>query len=327
MAHVSTNVVHNTSGPAVSMKFPHGKRFAFTILDDTDDSTLENVKPVYDVLKAYGIRTTKTVWPVDCPEGSRNFFAADTLQREAYLEFVHQLAADGFEIAFHGATMESSTRERTVRALELFKSEFGGYPTLYCNHGQNRENLYWGHKRFQTAWLRRSIRLFRKEKGSYYLGDVEGSDYFWGDLSRKHIRYVRNWTFPRLDMLEVNPEMPYRVPAAQHVNLWFSTADAPDVGAFVRLLSRQNIDRLDRTGGVCIVSTHLGKGFARDGCLDSQVENIFKILSVKQGWYVPATELLDYLVEVQGKGRTLDAWQTAMLEMRYLVNKVVSVFH
>jgi hypothetical protein len=104
------------------MNFPQGKRFAFTILDDTDDATLENVKPVYDALKAHGIRTTKTVWPVDCPEGSRIFFAADTLQRKAYLEFVRRLSADGFEVAFHGATMESSRRDRTVRALEFLKS-------------------------------------------------------------------------------------------------------------------------------------------------------------------------------------------------------------
>lgn len=305
------------------MKFPNSKRFAFTILDDTDDSTLENVKPVYDALKANGLRTTKTVWPVDCPEGSRIFFAADTLQRKAYLEFVHQLATDGFEIAFHGATMESSLRDRVVRALEFFKGEFGAYPTLFCNHGHNRDNLYWGYKRFQTSWLRRTIRLFRKESASYYLGDVEGSDYFWGDLCREHIRYVRNWTFPRLNMFEVNPEMPYRLPGTPHVNLWFSTADAPDVAAFVRLLSRENIDRLDQAGGLCIVSTHLGKGFTRDGRLAPQVESIFRTLSEKQGWYVPASEMLDYLVEAQGKGQTLGAWRTAMLEMRYLVEKLV----
>ena len=30
------------------MKFPNGRRFAFSILDDTDDATLEGVAPVYD---------------------------------------------------------------------------------------------------------------------------------------------------------------------------------------------------------------------------------------------------------------------------------------
>ena len=55
------------------LRFPNGARFAFTILDDTDDSTLENVKPVYDRLRAYGFRTTKTAWPFKSPETSRLF--------------------------------------------------------------------------------------------------------------------------------------------------------------------------------------------------------------------------------------------------------------
>ena len=94
--------------------FPAGKRFSFSVLDDTDDSTLENVRPIYAMLREYGFRTTKTAWPLDCPEGSRNFFAAQTLQDKEYLRFVHELVDEGFELAFHGATMESSPRERTL---------------------------------------------------------------------------------------------------------------------------------------------------------------------------------------------------------------------
>src|SRR5881296_2966253 len=105
--------------------FPEKKRFAFSILDDTDDSTLANVKPVYDQLRQYGLWATKTVWPLDCPEGSRLFHAAETLQDKAYLAFVHQLVNEGFELAFHGATMESSHRERTIQGLEFIKREFG----------------------------------------------------------------------------------------------------------------------------------------------------------------------------------------------------------
>jgi len=304
------------------MNYPQGKRFAFTILDDTDDSTLENVRPVYDALKAHGLRTTKTVWPVDCPEGSRIFFAADTLAREPYLRFVRELQADGFEIAFHGATMESSRRERTERALDLFKREFGAYPALFCNHGQNRDNLYWGHKRFRTWWLRRMAGLLRKQAASHYLGELEDTEFFWGDLCRQHIRYVRNWTFPRLNMLEVNPDMPYRIPGTPHVNLWFSTADAPDVEEFLRLLTRERLDRLEQAGGLCIISTHFGKGFAKGKVLDPRVRRVFEDLARKPGWYVPVSQMLDYLVETQGKGRTLGSWKTAMLETRYVFSRL-----
>ena len=304
------------------MRYPDGKRFAFSILDDTDDATLENVGPVYDALKAHGLRTTKTVWPVDCPEGSRIYFAADTLAREPYLRFVRALQADGFEIAFHGATMESSRRERTVRALEVFKQEFGSYPRLFCNHGQNRDNLYWGHKRFRSAALRLAVRLLRRGAAAYYQGDVPGSEYFWGDLCRAHIRYVRNWTFPRLDMLEVNPDMPYRDPGTPWVQLWFSTADAPDAGAFVRLLTPEKLERLEQAGGLCIISTHLGKGFAGTQGLDPRVRRVLEDLGRRPGWYVPVSQMLDYLLETQGKGRTLGAWKAAMLEAKYIAGKL-----
>ena len=119
--------------------FPGGRRFAFTILDDTDDATVANVKPLYDLLYELGYRTTKTVWPVACPEGSRIYFAGHTLEDPGYLEFVRELLERRFEVAFHGATMESSVRERTLRALDVLRERLGVEPQIHCNHGHNRE--------------------------------------------------------------------------------------------------------------------------------------------------------------------------------------------
>lgn len=306
------------------MIFPNDRRFAFTILDDTDDSTLENVRPVYDCLKRYGLRTTKTVWAMDCPEGSRLFFAADTLRRKEYLSFVHALAQDGFEIAFHGATMESSSRPRTIQALEFIREEFGEYPKISCSHAFNRENLYWGRDRFQTWWIRGIIGILMKQSGDHYAGHRPASEYFWGDLSAAHIRYVRNLTFSSLNMLDVNPEMPYRRADTPYVNRWFSTADAPDVSAFVRLLTPERLDALQQAGGACILSTHLGKGFVRNGVLDTRVEKIIRQLGERPGWYVPVSELLDYLAQARGTEECLGWWRAWKLEMRYLFDKLRS---
>jgi hypothetical protein len=304
------------------MLFPANKRFAFSVLDDTDDSTLQNVKPVYDALRKYGFRTTKTVWPLDCPEGSRIFFAAETLQNKAYLDFVRCLADDGFEIAFHGATMESSHRGRTIQALEFLKSEFGNYPRLFCNHGHNRENLYWGHKRFQTGVLRQLSRLARREPSNYFAGDVQGSDYFWGDLCKERITYVRNFTFNRINLLAVDPGMPYRLPRTPYVNYWFSTADAPDADAFNRLLTLERIDQLEREGGVCIVSTHLGKGFFRDGKLNSDTSDILRYLAGKAGWFVPVSDVLDYLLKCHHPPSELSWKKRFRLECSFVIDKI-----
>jgi hypothetical protein len=300
---------------------PPGKRFVFTVLDDTDDATLENVQPVYALLQELGLRTTKTVWPLDCPEGSQHFFAAETLQDKAYLRFVHELVDAGFELAFHGATMESSRRERTLRGLEFLRNEFGCYPRVFCNHGKNRENLYWGSRRFSTLGLRFLNRVLVRSFRDHFEGETEGSEFFWGDVCREVIRYVRNFTFDRLNLLEVDPNMPYHVARAPYVKYWFSTADAPDVEAFNRLLSRRRIDQLEADGGVCIVSTHFGKGFAKSGLVDPVTESLLRHLVDKAGWFVPVSDVLDRLLERSG-GRTLTRREILRLELQFVADRI-----
>jgi hypothetical protein len=300
---------------------PAGARFAFSVLDDTDDSTLDNVGPLYTLLRDLGLRTTKTVWPLDCPEGSRNFFAAETLQDKAYLGFVHELADAGFEVASHGATMESSRRERSLEGLELIRSEFGSYPRLFCNHGQNRENLYWGTRRFRSAPLRLLSRAIGRKDGVVYEGDQEGSPFFWGDVCRDVIRYVRNFTFDRLNMLEADPAMPYHLASTPYVRYWFSTADAPDCRAFNRLLTHESIDRLEADGGVCLVSTHFGKGSVKDGRVNPETESLLRYLADKRGWFVPVSDVLDRLLAA-GRGRTLTRGEAMRLELRFLAERI-----
>jgi len=300
---------------------PPGKRFAFSVLDDTDDATLENVEPIYALLRDYGFRTTKTAWPLDCPEGSRNFFAADTLQNKDYLRFVRELVEGGFELAFHGATMESSWRERTLEGLEFLRNEFGHYPRIFCNHGQNRENLYWGNKRFRTPLLRALSRVLMREQGVSYEGAQEGSRFFWGDICRDVIHYVRNFTFERLNMLEVDPGMPYHVAGTPYVRYWFSTADAPDVNAFNRVVSRRRIDQLAADGGVSVVSTHFGKGFVRDGWVNPETKSLLRHLADKGGWLVPVSEVLDRLLAA-GRGRTLTQGELLRIELRFVAERI-----
>jgi hypothetical protein len=306
------------------MKFPDNTQFAFSILDDTDDSTLSNIQPVYDLLWKLGFRTTKTAWPFDCPEGSKIFFAAETLQNKEYLEYTRTLMDRGFELGFHGATMRSSRRDRTYQALEYFKNEFGTYPRIFCNHGNNRENLYWGYKRFQAGIFRELNKIIKKKEINCFDGEIDDSEYFWGDLCREHIQYVRNFTFNRLNMLEVNPEIPYRIPKTKYVNAWFSTADAPDVNAFNKLLTFDRIDELERTGGVCLISTHFGKGFVKGGKINTTTSEILRYIASKNGWFVPVSAILDYLSEKRGSQFEMSYSECFRLEFRYIVDKIMS---
>lgn len=273
---------------------PGGGEFAFTILDDTDNGTVENLAPIYDLLHRLGFRTTKTVWPLDCPEGSQDYHRASTMAEPEYCRFVQQLQALGFEITWHAATMESSTRERTIRGLDAFKRYFGRYPTLHCNHGQNRESIYWGAHRYRNPLFRLVHRLARPKKAPTSSGEVEGSPYFWGDLCREHMRFVRGFTWYDINTLTRDPALVYRLSWTPYVDCWFATSDAADVHQFKRLVTRESIDRLRSERGVCILSTHLGKGFVRDGRVDSQVEDMLRYMAGLPGWFAPVSEILEH---------------------------------
>ena len=41
---------------------PYGKNFAFTITDDPDGTSLPKIKPIYDLLLEYGVKSTIAVW-------------------------------------------------------------------------------------------------------------------------------------------------------------------------------------------------------------------------------------------------------------------------
>lgn len=280
----------------MDLSFPEGRRFAFTIMDDTDVATVANVAPIYRLLDELGMRTTKTVWPVGCPEGSPDFASSETLEDPAYLEMVLSFERRGFEVAYHGATMESSRRERTERALGLYRDYFGGPPRVYANHSYNRENLYWGLDRLDDPLLRGLLKRVQERAPDYYQGHVEGSPWWWGDLAGE-ITYIRNLTYGEINLRRINPSMPYRDPRRPLIPWWFSASDAESVREFNELIQPAAQDRLEAEAGFCIVATHLGKGFVRDGRVDPDTERLLRRLAAKPGWFVPVGTLLDWLRE------------------------------
>ncbi len=282
------------AGPLV---YPGGKRFAFTVIDDTDVATVENVRPIYRLLQRLGMRATKTVWPLACPEGSRNFSSSETLEDREYREFVLDLQRRGFEIASHCATMESSKRERTLAGFQRLAELFGAYPRVHANHAFNRENMYWGADRVDQLVVNALYRRFNGRPVDYYLGHVEGSPYWWGDFCRQHLAYVRNLTFRDINLAKVNPSMPYHDPSRPLVRWWFSAADAEDCYEFNSLLRQDNVARLEAEHGFCIVATHFGKGFVHDGEVNATTRQQLEDLARRDGWFPTVGELLDWLRE------------------------------
>src|SRR5687768_14548029 len=94
------------------IEWPGGKNFAFTIFDDPDLDTVENVAAVYSFLHDIGLRTTKAVWSIR--GNSTPKIGGATCEDEQYLKQILNLKDQGFEIALHNVTYHTSTREETT---------------------------------------------------------------------------------------------------------------------------------------------------------------------------------------------------------------------
>jgi len=301
------------------IEWPDGKAFAFSVFDDTDRATLENVRPVYDLLRDLGLRTTKSVWAI-AGDGVPRIGGA-TVDDPAYRAWTLELQAAGFEIGSHGATPMTSPRDTVRRSLDRFRQIYGHDPSTLANHSGCRESIYWGDDRADglSRLAYNAITGFRRR--GFFRGHKVGDPLFWGDLCRERIRYVRNFTFAQIDTLAACPVMPYHDPERPYVNAWFASSEGADVRAFNACLAEANQERLEASGGACIMYTHFASGFWRDDELDPRFGELMARLAERKGWFVPVTTLLDYLVERRGLTE-LTAGQRRALERRWLRSKI-----
>ena len=278
------------------LNYPNEKSFAFTVFDDTDNSTLANTRPIYDLLSELGIRTTKSVW-VNPPRGPST---GGCLRDDQYRDWILELQASGFEIGLHGIGDGHFEREEILEGLEAFKDILGDYPSIHANHQSNSCNVYWWHNRFPIPfrWI---YSLYNGLKGRGFFregGHVKTSSMFWGDAFQKHIRYVRNLTFNNVNTIACDPRMPYRRKDTPLANFWFSSSDGHTVEEFNDLIHPANLDRLEKEGGSCIVYTHFASGFVNEkGVINPVFLQRMKDLSSRNGWFVPVSPVLDHLLE------------------------------
>ena len=271
--------------------WPHNKKFAFTIVDDTDNSCLSNIKPIYDYLLSKGILTTKTTWVYP----SRNHYFGDTLMNDDYLKYLLMLKTNGFEIGLHNVGSGDFSRSEIIEGINLFKEKIGDYPNLHINHSNNKDNIYWGYERFYglTRFIYKNI---RKTIPSF--GNDSNSGFFWGDYCKKYFKYIRGKTFNNINTLKEDKYLVYEESEKQkYSNYWFSSSSTIDGKSFKKLLTKKNIDKLERENGCCILYTHFAYGFLdENGKLDEEVKDVLDYLSKKDGWFVPASTILDFVV-------------------------------
>jgi hypothetical protein len=300
--------------------FPDGKRFAFSVFDDTDFATLDNVRPVYDFLSDLGFRTTKSVWPLpNHPDGP---IGGATLDDDAYRRFILELQDEGFEIGLHNVRNFDANRDTVIRGVHRFRQILGVDPATHCNHISNKENLYWGDLRVNSPWMRAAYNLAtRFRRRNLFKGHDPTSRFFWGDLSLERGLYVRNFVFDEINLDRINPSMPYHDPAKPFVRLWFSSCEGGEVRSFVHTIREEQQDRLLSEGGVCIMYTHFAKGFCEHGKLHPGFERLMRRLAALDGWFVPVRTLLEHLKAQRG-GLEIPRAELGSMERRWSLRKL-----
>jgi len=301
-----------------TIRWPEGKSFAFTVFDDPDSQFLKEGKIVYDFLADLGFRTTKGVWPSGgCREPNS---PGDTCADPTYVDEALALQRRGFEIGYHLNTLHSSTRDEIEAGLDRFRSYFGHDPISMANH-YNEEAIYWGSTRLSGLSKRLYDIATLRRNASRYKGHVENQPFFWGDLCKERIRYCRNFVFLDVNTLKMCPWMPYRDPLRPYVNLWYASTEGSNCQRFLNALSETNQDRLEAENGCCIMYTHFGHQYVENGKLNPAFRALMTRLSKKNGWFVPAASILDFLRAEKGE-TMLNNQMRSRLEWSWLGEKL-----
>ncbi|MEI8349024.1 MAG: hypothetical protein WCI77_02625 [Candidatus Omnitrophota bacterium] len=308
------------------IKWPHGKNFAFTIFDDTDNSTIANTRDVYAFLYDCGFLTTKSVWVFDSTEKSqvgKEWTAGDTCDDKEYVQWLKDLQSLDFEIGLHSVSTHRSRRDRVIYGIERFRDIFGYYPQSASQHLDYRENesMYWGNRRVSgfNEYLYNTITLNRFKGKSK--GHIEKSEYFWGDICKQRIKFMRNFVFSDINTLKTCPVMPYHDDERPYVNYWFASSEGRDLKSYIECIKEKNQDNLEASGGACIVYTHFASGFFNHGKLDCNFKFLMERLSKKNGWFVPVSTLLDYLLRIKGH-QVISNTEKNRLERKWLWHKI-----
>ena len=296
--------------------WPGGRRFVFTIIDDPDAQSLDDSRAIYGLLQDLGFRTTKAVWIMEPGERNSN---GETCASPEFLAHCQQLQQSGFEIAYHNGAPGTLVRDDVIRSLELFREYFGTDPLSMANH-YNGDAMYWGEARLSGP-ARLIYKAVTRGRKPHY-GHIEGHPCFWGDVCRERIRYCRNFVFRTLNTLRACPFMPYTDPARPYVQAWFAASEGCNFDTFMTSCSDRALDRLEEEGGACVMYTHFGHGFVKDGQPEPAFVQRMTTLAARNGWFVPVGTLLEHLRTIRGVHVLTPAERNAM-ERVWLATKLV----
>ena len=164
---------------------PHGA-FTLVLTNDPDHGKAEDYARVFNGLNSLELKATTAVFCTIEDDGSdlaKHCYKGEThtLADPEYKELMLSLHENGHEIAFHGYSQVSNTREKFIKGLEIFRETFGHYPFTYVEHGGYPK------KHPPGMWKRETLAVDGMNPESpYYVWDIIrekfGCVWAWHDL-------------------------------------------------------------------------------------------------------------------------------------------------
>jgi hypothetical protein len=278
------------------MKFlwtPDPYEAGIAITDDPDNSSFSSFKVIYDFLVRIRLPTTRSMWVYENLESTGTphlpiKFYSSLLSNKACLEFCRHLHDSGFEICLHGASSGNNKRESTTAAIDFLESNIGHSDTFIC-HSKNAENPYWDHKCTPSRIIAPIVKLY---SGNTCYGEEEASEYFWGDICRARIKYIRLFRTRMVNTLAFNPGMPYHDFRKPYVNYWFSATK----GYLPNIINKKQLDLLCKSNGAGILYQYLHKYVDIAGNIKPEImESLELLASDKRIMVKPVSEILNRL--------------------------------
>jgi len=144
----------------------------FVLTNDPDHGRTEDYRRILRELAKNEIYVTTAVFCTLKDDGSplaRHCYKGEThtLEDKEYRELMLEARDLGHEIAFHGYSQVSDTRDEFLKGLEIFKKIFGDYPKIYIEHGGNPA-------KHPIGMVKRENLAFEgsRKSSSYYIKDI-----------------------------------------------------------------------------------------------------------------------------------------------------------
>ena len=108
----------------------------------------------------------------------------------------------------------------------------------------------------------------------------------------------------------------------KYSNYWFSSSDGQNVEIFSDLISKTNVEKLKKENGLCIVYTYIASVFVDAiGKMNPRFKNNIEYLSEQNGWFVPSSQILDYLIS-QKKEKYPSQLYINVLDFKWFIDRI-----